>query len=143
MAVSAGGTKKRQQRDIAAAHGYWRDYKESKRGRRPTEREKRQEPRASRTSCKRHVKTDKKYAEALLREGVDAMLGGDVETGKTILRDYIKATVGFEKLGKATGAPPKSLIRMFGPRDNPQARDLFNVIDCLQKRAGVRLHVTV
>jgi putative addiction module killer protein len=29
-----GGTKKRQQRDIAAAHGYWRDYKESKRGRR-------------------------------------------------------------------------------------------------------------
>jgi putative addiction module killer protein len=29
-----GGTKKRQQRDIDAAHAYWRDYKESKRGRR-------------------------------------------------------------------------------------------------------------
>ena len=91
----------------------------------------------------RHVKTDKKYAEALLREGVDAMLSGDVETGKTILRDYIKATAGFEKLGKETGAPPKSLIRMFGPRGNPQARNLFNVIGYLQKRAGVRLHVTV
>src|SRR3954465_9464979 len=87
------------------------------------------------------VKTDKKYAEALLREGVDAMLSGDVDTGKTILRDYIKATVGFEKLGRATGAPPKSRIRMFGPRGNPQARNLFNVIDYLQKRAGVRLHV--
>jgi DNA-binding phage protein len=91
----------------------------------------------------RHVKTDKKYAEALLREGVNAMLSGDVDTGKTILRDYIKATVGFEKLGKATGAPPKSLIRMFGPRGNPQARNLFNVIDYLQKRAGVRLHVSI
>jgi DNA-binding phage protein len=91
----------------------------------------------------RHVKRDKKFAEALLREGVDAMLSGDVDTGKTILRDYIKATVGFEQLGKATGAPPKSLIRMFGPRGNPQARNLFNVIDYLQKRAGVRLHVTV
>ena len=91
----------------------------------------------------RHVKMDKKYAEGLLREGVDALLSGDVDTGKTILRDYIKATVGFEKLGKATGAPPKSLIRMFGPRGNPQARNLFNVIDYLQKRAGVRLHVTV
>src|SRR4051794_38228024 len=89
------------------------------------------------------VKTDKKYAEALLREGVDAMLDGDVDTGKTILRDYIKATVGFEKLGKATGAPPKSLIRMFGPRGNPQARNLFTVIGYLQKRAGVRLHVAV
>jgi hypothetical protein len=45
------------------------------------------------------------------------MLAGDVGTGKPILRDYIKATVGFEKLGAATGTQPKSLIRMFGPRD--------------------------
>jgi hypothetical protein len=73
------------------------------------------------------VKTDRKFAEALLREGIDAMLSGDVDTGKTILRDYIKATVGFEKLGEATGAPPKSLIRMFGPRGNPQAKNLFSV----------------
>jgi putative addiction module killer protein len=29
-----GGTKKRQQRDIAAAHGCWQDYKQSSRGRR-------------------------------------------------------------------------------------------------------------
>src|SRR5450631_2640759 len=69
-----------------------------------------------------HVRGDAKFAEALLREGVDAMLSGDVETGKTILRDYIKATVGFEKLGAATGAPPKSLIRMFGPRGKPTSR---------------------
>jgi putative addiction module killer protein len=29
-----GGTKKRQQRDIEAAHGYWQDYKRRKRGQR-------------------------------------------------------------------------------------------------------------
>ena len=29
-----GGTKKRQQRDIDAAHGYWQHYRLSKRGRR-------------------------------------------------------------------------------------------------------------
>ena len=87
------------------------------------------------------VKTDKKFAEALLREGIDAMLSGDVETGKTILRDYIKATVGFEKLGEATGTQPKSLIRMFGPRGNPQAKNLFGVLGYLQKRAGLKLHV--
>jgi hypothetical protein len=89
----------------------------------------------------RHVRDDALFAEALLREGVDAMLSGDVETGKTILRDYIKATIGFEKLGAATGAPAKSLIRMFGPRGNPQARNLFSVIGYLQKQAGVELHV--
>jgi len=87
------------------------------------------------------VKKDKKFAEAFLREGIDAMLSGDVETGKTILRDYIKATVGFEKLGEATGTQPKSLIRLFGPRGNPQAKNLFGVLGYLQKRAGLKLHV--
>ena len=47
----------------------------------------------------RHVKADPNFAEALLREGIDTMLTGDVDTGKAILRDYIKATIGFEKLG--------------------------------------------
>lgn len=88
------------------------------------------------------LNADPAFAEALLREGVDALLAGDLETGKTILRDYIKATVGFERLAEATGAPPKSLIRMFGPRGNPQARNLFGVIGYLQQRAGVRLHVS-
>jgi hypothetical protein len=47
------------------------------------------------------IKADKKFAEALLREGIDAMLSGDVETGKSLLRDTIKATVGFEQLARA------------------------------------------
>jgi DNA-binding phage protein len=82
------------------------------------------------------------FGAALLREGIDTILAGDIETGKAILRDTIKATVGFEKLGEATGAPAKSLIRMFGPRGNPQARNLFSVLGYLQKQAGIELHVT-
>src|SRR5205814_5775105 len=90
----------------------------------------------------RHVAEDPAYAEALLREGIDTMLTGDVDTGKAILRDYIKATIGFEKLGETTGTQPKSLIRMFGPRGNPQARNLFSVLGYLQRQAGLQLHVT-
>ena len=56
----------------------------------------------------RRVAQDPAFAAALLREGIDTMLAGDVDTGKAILRDYIKATVGFEQLGEATGTPPKS-----------------------------------
>lgn len=95
-----------------------------------------------RALVERHLKCDKKFADALLREGIDAMLSGDLDTGKTIMHDYIKATVGFEKLGEVTDTPPKSLIRMFGPRGNPQAKNLFSVIGYLQKRADVRLHMT-
>jgi hypothetical protein len=88
------------------------------------------------------VATDAAFGQALLREGIDTMLAGNVDTGKAILRDYIKATIGFEKLGEATGTQPKSLIRMFGPRGNPQARNLFTVLGYLQKQAGLQLHVT-
>ena len=35
----------------------------------------------------RRVAGDSAFAEALLREGIDTMLAGDVETGKAILRD--------------------------------------------------------
>ena len=88
------------------------------------------------------VERDPAFRRALLREGVEALLGGNVEIGKAILRDYIKATVGFERLGQATGTQPKSLIRMFGPSGNPQARNLFGVIGYLQQDAGVRLEVS-
>jgi DNA-binding phage protein len=76
-----------------------------------------------------------------LTEGVEALLNGDLDTGKAVLRDYINATVGFERLADATGTPPKSLMRMFGPRGNPNARNLFSVIGHLQKASGIHLQV--
>jgi DNA-binding phage protein len=88
------------------------------------------------------VQADPKFRDALLKEGIETLLAGNVDTGKAILRDYIKATVGFEQLGAETGSSPKSLIRMFGPAGNPQARNLFNVISHLQRHAGLTLHVT-
>ena len=91
---------------------------------------------------RKRIARDPAFRDALLREGIETMLSGDVDTGKAILRDYIKATVGFEKLGEATGTPPKSLIRMLGPRGNPQARNLFGIIGYLQRQAGVELRVT-
>lgn len=87
------------------------------------------------------VQSDPAFREALLREGVNALLEGDVDAGKAILRDYIKATVGFEALAVTTGAPSKSLMRMFSPRGNPTAGNLFAVIRELQRASGVTLEV--
>ena len=88
------------------------------------------------------VQAEPQFGDALLKEGIETMLTGDVDTGKAILRNYIKATVGFKQLGLELGLSPKSLIRMFGPTGNPQARNLFAVISHLQRHAGVALHVT-
>ena len=90
---------------------------------------------------KERLDRDPKAREALLREAVQSMLDGDVDTAKAVLRDYINATIGFQKLGKATGTPPKSLMRMFGPRGNPQAKKLFAVIEYLQRKSGVSMAV--
>jgi len=84
---------------------------------------------------------DPKFREALLKEAVQALLGGDTATGRAVLRDYINATVGFDALAEATGTPVKSLMRMFGPRGNPQAKHLLTVLDALQRATGVRLEV--
>ena len=84
---------------------------------------------------------DPGFRESLLRESVETMLAGDVETGKAVLRDYIKATIGFTALGEAIGAPSKSLIRMFGPKGNPNADNLFKVLNYLQKHAGIEMHI--
>lgn len=87
------------------------------------------------------VQRDPAFRQALLAEGVNALLGGDVDAGKAVLRDYINATVGFGALATATGTPVKSLMRMFGPSGNPSARNLFAVIGWLQRDSGIALEV--
>ena len=87
------------------------------------------------------MRTRPAFRKAMLREGIDALLAGEIEVGKSVLRDYINATMGFEKLAKKVKIPPKSLMRMFGPSGNPQAKNLFAVIEALQRDAGIELHV--
>lgn len=44
------------------------------------------------------VEADPEYADALFEQGVQAILDGDVDVGKSIVRDYINATIGFDAL---------------------------------------------
>ncbi len=84
---------------------------------------------------------DSSFRKALLQEGVECLLAGDVDTGKAALRDYINATMGFEELSRVFDKSSKSLMRMFGPKSNPQASNLFSVIHYLQEQEGIHLVV--
>jgi len=84
---------------------------------------------------------DPRFRKELLREGMESMLSGEIDTAKTILRDYINATLGFTELAEATHIPSKSLMRMLGPEGNPRADNLFEVVSFLQQREGVRFRV--
>jgi DNA-binding phage protein len=92
-------------------------------------------------TIRNRVQRDPKCRKELLREGLEAMLSGEIDLAKTILRDYINATVGFTGLAQATHIPPKSLMRMFGPSGNPRADNLFEVVSFLQRRERVRFHI--
>jgi DNA-binding phage protein len=97
--------------------------------------------RSFKETVKARAARHKKIREALLTEAVEQLLAGELETGKAVLRDYINATIGFEKLAEDTGTPPKSLMRMLSPKGNPRANNLFAVIGQLQRASGLHLEV--
>jgi hypothetical protein len=81
------------------------------------------------------------FRREFLREAVGNMLKGDLDTAKSVLREYINGTLGFIALGEALCKSPKSLMRMLGPSGNPQARNLFEIVVYLQKIDGTVLEV--
>lgn len=78
----------------------------------------------------------KDFRREFLSEAVRAMVGGDLETAKVALREYVNGTIGFPGLGAALGRSPKSLMRMLSATGNPQARNLFEMVAYLQKIEG-------
>ena len=93
-------------------------------------------------TIKADLEQNRDFRRALLSEAVSCMVSGDLETGKSVLREYVNGTVGFLTLGAALNRSPKSLMRMLGPSGNPQARNLFDIVAYLQKAEGTVLEIT-
>ena|ERR1700690_3815711 len=87
------------------------------------------------------VQRDPAFRLALLREALECMLSGDLNAGKAMLRDYIDATQGFGELGRAIDKSPKSLMRMLGPKGNPNAGNMFLILASIQRHEGIRFSV--
>src|SRR5271163_3063613 len=94
-----------------------------------------------RETVKERADRDPAFRAGLYQEAVQAMLDGDFGTAKILLRDVINATVGYAALGRITGVPEKSLMRMFGPSGNPRAENLIAVVAALKDEC--RLSLTV
>ncbi len=88
-------------------------------------------------TVRKRLQREPAFRKALLKEAIECFIAGDLDTGKTVLRDYINGTIGFEELSGRTRTPKQSLMRMLGPKGNPQARNLFEVIAQLQQHEGV------
>ena len=82
------------------------------------------------------ARRDPAFRRGLFEEAIEAFLSNDTETGKLLLRDYVNATLGFEKLGADLDKSPKSLMRMLSTEGNPRADNLFAVVGHLRKQEG-------
>lgn len=65
---------------------------------------------------KARAERDPAFLAALLGEVVEAFAAGDGNTGKALIRDYINATVDFDRLGATDSTNPKNLG---SPRRSP------------------------
>lgn len=89
------------------------------------------------------VQRDPRFREALFTEAMNAYLGGDAKAGKAMLRDLVNATIGFQELAHMLKKSSKSLHRMLAPYGNPNTENFFDIVNALQKKAGVKLQVKV
>ncbi len=94
-----------------------------------------------RETVQARAKRDPDFRRGLLSEAMESLLAGELPLGKELLRDFINATVGFPKLAAHTKIHVKSLHQMFGPRGNPTAHNLFEIVAYLQSCEGVRFEV--
>lgn len=95
------------------------------------------------TTMKR-AKRDSKFRRGLLTDGVRLLLTGEAEdlaVGKSLIRDYINATIGFQTLAEQTGKKPESLMRMFGTNGNPRLSNFSQILHLLQESEGIQLTV--
>jgi DNA-binding phage protein len=90
---------------------------------------------------KANIEQDPDFGHEVLRGAVQCLLDNDLATGRALLRNYVNATIGFKQLAKSTGGQEKSLMRMLSVNGNPQAKNLFAIIDALQRLNGFQLEV--
>jgi DNA-binding phage protein len=94
-----------------------------------------------RTTILNRAETDPVFRRQMLTEAVNELLAGDLDAGKAMLRDYINATITFQQLARKLKKTDKSVHRMLGPRGNPRADNILEIIKILQANERVRLRV--
>lgn len=94
-------------------------------------------------TVKARVERDPAFRVALFKEALSAFFEGDSTLGKSLLRDLINSTIGFEGLALEMNKPSKSLHRMLAPSGNPTMENFFQVIHAIQKNEGMDFQLNV
>lgn len=93
-------------------------------------------------TIKERAQSDPSFRVGLLTEAAECLLNNEVAIAKTLLRDYVNATIGFQELGSLTDKKPTSLMRMLSEKGNPSLDNISRVLVSLRQHEGIELHVS-
>lgn len=88
------------------------------------------------------AQNDPKFRRALLVEAAQALVDGEPDITKSVLRDYINATVGFDHLSRKVRIPKKSIMRMLSKSGNPSTNNMTLILAYLNQEEGLTLKVS-
>ena len=92
-------------------------------------------------TTKKMLREDSEYRVAFLGEAINCFVSGEADVAKNLLRKYIKATIGFDKLAKMMHKEPQAVMRMLRPSGNPSMDNLSKLLASLRKHEGVSAQV--
>ena len=82
------------------------------------------------------------HRTAILAEGVQCMLNGEIEVGRGLVQYCIEANMDYTGLADITGLPAESLTLMFRRDSNPKLQEFFEAIACIARSEGIELAVS-
>ena len=88
------------------------------------------------------AQTDPEFRVGLLTEAAECLLNNEPDVAKTLLRDYVNATIGFQALAEIVDKKPTSLMRMLSDKGNPSLDNISQVLAAVRKHEGIHLQVS-
>lgn len=85
---------------------------------------------------------DPEFRVGLLTEAAECLLNNETNVAKSLLRDYVNATIGFQELGNIVDKKPASLMRMLSDKGNPSLDNISQVLAAVRTHEGVDLRVS-
>jgi len=87
------------------------------------------------------AKREPEFRAALIGEALKLIAENDVETAKSIIRNYVLASTSFVEVAKQLGKKPESIMRMLSSKGNPTMKNMAALLSKLREMEGVKIHV--
>jgi DNA-binding phage protein len=87
------------------------------------------------------VKRDPEFRSELIIEATNALLEGDIEAGKSLLRDYLNATESLPVVASELNMHEKSIRRMLGPKGNPTLKNFIGILKACTRMESLKLEI--